>query len=572
MVEEQHILTPGYRLEDYEIIKTLGVGGFGVTYLANDLNLHKQMAIKEYFPNEFAVRQQGSTVLPKSQGGKDDFEWGLTRFLDEARVLARFDHPNIVRVSRFFRANNTAYIVMEYLDGEPLSEFLAREAPLNEAELKALLWPIMDGLDVVHAADYLHRDIKPENIILRPDGSPVLLDFGAARLATGGKSKALSVILTPGYAPIEQYSEKSAQGPYTDIYALAAVCYRAILNERPQDASDRVLNDQTPRLADAGLGGWSPTFLSALDTALALRPGDRPQNLEAWHALMGADEEIEQSSEPVSRFGMSPEMEANLYRPDGGTVAGARSGTTASPPPLEPNTQEFPENDEHLQAMYLTLPLGDWGQDIPPAEPGSAEWNTAMELFLAAVEEESELEDEMLYPVRLKELHEKAAYLGLDEAQFRLAQLHYTGQGTRSDFNEAARWFRLAASQGYTQAMSALAAMMRERGQPQDFQAADMLLQQAASEGDQFAAILDTPEGQLATGLHDRAEPPTAMKVQMSIDGGAMEELSLEKSAESESDDDPDWEDMSFKDKAVGCLQLIVFLFLVFALIGWLME
>ena len=171
------------------------------------------MAIKEYLPSDIATRTGDNSVVPQASQFQDDFEWGLERFLDEARTLARFDHRNIIKVYRFFEAHGTAYIVMEYAEGETVSAFLERKGTLKESELKAILYPLLDGLEVVHEADFLHRDIKPGNIIIRDeDNSPVLLDFGSARQAIGARSRSVTSIITPGYAPIEQYSSRGRSG------------------------------------------------------------------------------------------------------------------------------------------------------------------------------------------------------------------------------------------------------------------------------------------------------------------------------------------------------------------------
>ena len=204
-------LPPGFRLGSYRVVRVLGVGGFGVTYLCEHTSLGHRVAVKEYLPNEFAVRE-GATVHPKSAADRDDFEWGLARFVDEARTLTRFRHPNLVRVSDYFEANNTAYIVMDYEDGEPLDVLLKRHGTLTEAQLKRVLLPVADGLRQVHAAGFLHRDIKPSNIFVRrSDESPVLLDFGSARQALGRKSRSMTAIASAGYSPPEQYPGFSSQ-------------------------------------------------------------------------------------------------------------------------------------------------------------------------------------------------------------------------------------------------------------------------------------------------------------------------------------------------------------------------
>ena len=285
MAEHVHALPRGYRFEEYEVVRVLGSGGFGITYLAFDDNLDKAVAIKEYLPSDLAIRQ-ASTVIPRSSSDENDFEWGLDRFLDEAKTLARFKHNNIIQVHRFFRAHGTAYIVMEYAEGATLNKRLVTHGAYAEAELKDMLLPIIDGLKKVHAADYLHRDIKPGNIIIRDDGTPVLIDFGAARQAIGAKSRSVTSIISPGYAPIEQYAAKGNQGPWTDIYALGAVAYKCITGNTPIDAAERVLEDALKPLADTMPPGYSDEFLGAIDAALQVNVKDRPKTLRSWKAML----------------------------------------------------------------------------------------------------------------------------------------------------------------------------------------------------------------------------------------------------------------------------------------------
>ena len=285
MAEHVHALPSGYRFEEYEIVRVLGSGGFGITYLAYDDNLDKAVAIKEYLPSDLAIRQ-ASTVLPKSSSDENDFEWGLERFLDEAKTLARFKHQNIIQVHRFFRAHGTAYIVMEYAEGATLNKQLVKHGPYKEDDLRDILIPIIEGLMKVHGANYLHRDIKPGNIIIRDDGSPVLIDFGAARQAIGAKSRSVTSIISPGYAPIEQYASKGNQGPWTDIYAIGAVAYKCITGEAPIDAADRVIEDSLKPLTETMPAGFSDEFLKAIDAALQVNVKDRPQSLRAWKGML----------------------------------------------------------------------------------------------------------------------------------------------------------------------------------------------------------------------------------------------------------------------------------------------
>ena len=283
--EQQHrlALPKGTRIRDFEFHRVLGHGGFGITYLGWNITLDIPVAIKEYFPSDLATRERNLSVVPQTAQAAPDFKWGLERFLDEARILARFQHPGIVRIHHFFEAHRTAYIAMEYVEGESLSAYLARKETLSENELKGILDPLLSALEVVHRADFLHRDIKPGNIVLRSkDRSPVLLDFGAARQAMGAKSRSVTSIVTPGYAPIEQYSTRAAQGAWTDIYALGGVCYRALTGENPFDATDRMRNDPLIPVAQRCAGKASPGFLGAIDAALAVDAPDRPQSISAW--------------------------------------------------------------------------------------------------------------------------------------------------------------------------------------------------------------------------------------------------------------------------------------------------
>jgi serine/threonine protein kinase len=217
-----------------------------------------------------------------------DYQWGLERFILEARTLAKFSHPHIVRVNRYFEANGTGYMVMDYEKGESLNQMLKRGLQPDEARLKSILMPLLDGLEAVHATGFLHRDIKPSNIFVRESGSPVLIDFGAARHAIGGVTKSLTSVLTPGYAPLEQYSSNGHQGPWSDIYAMAGVLYRALVNDNPPDAVSRMKGDTLPGKLALARGRVSEPFLRAIEWALALDEKQRPQSIPDWkRALQG---------------------------------------------------------------------------------------------------------------------------------------------------------------------------------------------------------------------------------------------------------------------------------------------
>ncbi|MBA5638456.1 protein kinase [Duganella sp. LX20W] len=282
-------LSPGFQLFEYRIDAVLGQGGFGITYLATDVNLNAKVAIKEYLPGDYATRASDHSVSPRWAEDNDFYLSGLESFLVEARTLATFRHPNIVRVARFFEAHRTAYMVLEYERGKPLKQWWEKRKAMPEAQLLSLLHPLFDGLALVHESGYLHRDIKPDNIYVRKeDGSLVLLDFGAARQTAGGAQAAADVV-TPGYAPPEQY-EGGPQGPWTDIYALGATLYWMATGTKPPPAPERqhgVAHYVPAR--EAAAGRYSDAFLAAIDQALMLDPAQRPQTVADFaHGLFSA--------------------------------------------------------------------------------------------------------------------------------------------------------------------------------------------------------------------------------------------------------------------------------------------
>ena len=286
MTDTGDVLAPGTRLGELEIDRVLGSGGFGITYLARDLSLDTWRAVKEYLPRDWGTRRKDGTIGPRTGGDEEDYQWGLERFLDEARILARFDHRHLVRVHRVFEARGTAYMVTEYVEGRTLAAEFKDEGPLAETRVREVLLALTDGLSAVHAADLLHRDIKPGNVMARQDGTPVLIDFGAARQAIGRHSRSVTAVLTPGYAPIEQYSARGNQGPWTDIYALGAVAYWALGGGVPEDATERIRNDPLRPLTEAVPGRVGVELARAVDAALAVTEEDRPQSLTAWRALL----------------------------------------------------------------------------------------------------------------------------------------------------------------------------------------------------------------------------------------------------------------------------------------------
>jgi serine/threonine protein kinase len=269
---------------DYRIERVLGAGGFGVTYLADEIALNRLVTIKEYFPSDIAARSDGIEAAPRSQDCAGDYRWGLDRFIEEAQTLAKFNHPNIVRVYRYFRGNNTGYMVLHFEEGQSLKSWLKAlgRAP-RQKELDALIAPLLDALEFVHQSDFLHRDIAPDNIIIRKTGDPVLIDFGSARGEIASHTKTVSALVKPGYSPYEQYAETSRrQGPWTDIYALGSTLYHAVTGKRPPDAPSRMVNDEIVPVSEGALSSYRPGFLKAIDRALVLNIEGRPQSIAAW--------------------------------------------------------------------------------------------------------------------------------------------------------------------------------------------------------------------------------------------------------------------------------------------------
>ena len=290
-------LPVGTRLREFEIVKVLGEGGFGIVYLANDHTLGRQVALKEFMPSSIAVRGAGLSVTVRG-GDADTFQLGLRSFINEAKLLAQFDHRSVVRVYQFWEDNGTAYIVMPFYSGTLLSDWIAAksrgEPLLCDDELwlqNKLMAPLFDALETLHAVQCYHRDIAPDNILmLAEDNRPMLLDFGAARHVIGGATSVLTAFVKPGYAPIEQYGEmgeSGRQGPWTDIYALAAVLYHLISGEAPPASPMRMLRDPLKPLAQRAKGRYTDMLLSGIDAGLSLRPEHRPQSIGIWRLLVG---------------------------------------------------------------------------------------------------------------------------------------------------------------------------------------------------------------------------------------------------------------------------------------------
>lgn len=280
----------GTRLGEFEIIDLIGEGGFGIVYLAQDHSLQRRVALKEYMPASLASRGTNAAVVVRSERHQETFEIGRRSFVNEARLLAQFDHPALVKVYRFWESNGTAYMVMPYYDGRTLREVLGSlTAPPDEAWIRKILAPVIDALELIHRDNCFHRDIAPDNIILLANDRPVLLDFGAARRVIGDMTQALTVILKPGYAPIEQYAEMPGmkQGPWTDVYALAAVIYFMIARKLPPPSVSRIMQDHYEPLSKIAAGRYSDALLKGVDLCLTVRPEQRPQSMAEMRQIFG---------------------------------------------------------------------------------------------------------------------------------------------------------------------------------------------------------------------------------------------------------------------------------------------
>lgn len=371
-------LPPGARLAEFEIQGLLGVGGFGLVYRAYDHSLHRTVAIKEYMPAALAARPVGLSLSIRSSADQDTYDSGLRSFMAEARLLAQFDHPSLVKVYRFWEANNTAYMVMPLYSGVTLKQARTQMlVPPPEDWLRTVLWSVLQALQVLHEHDTLHRDVSPDNIFLQDAGPPVLLDLGAARRAITDRSRKLTAILKVNYAPIEQYAEADdlKQGPWSDLYALAAVVYGCLRNDPPLPATTRVVSDSMPSMqslagtieAHFGLR-YSPAFVRAIDHALAVQPAQRTQSvhdfveemgLQApsglvkfdWRTALGADLVAARTS-PAD----GPDLQTIVQNPADTPPVESLVSTTVMPEPVSPGRSRWrPRRGLVLSLLFVSL-------------------------------------------------------------------------------------------------------------------------------------------------------------------------------------------------------------------------
>ncbi|MDQ0572993.1 non-specific serine/threonine protein kinase [Variovorax paradoxus] len=288
--ERPHPLEAGHRLDEFELLEVIGEGGFGIVYRAYDHSLQREVAVKEYMPSMLARRVGDDSVHVRSDRLTATFQAGLRSFINEARTLAQFSHPALVRVHRFWEANSTAYMAIQLYRGRTLRR-LAEEEPakISEAWLLGMLGPLLGALETLHRSQCFHRDIAPDNIFIQQDDLPVLLDFGAARKSIADLVDEVAVMVKSGYSPIEQYADDNTllQGAWTDLYALGAVLYRAVTGHPPPSAVVRSVQDAYVPLASLGRGDLSPAFCAAVDHTLAVHSKDRTQTVAAFAAELG---------------------------------------------------------------------------------------------------------------------------------------------------------------------------------------------------------------------------------------------------------------------------------------------
>ena len=370
-------LANGTRLGEFEIRGLVGVGGFGMVYKAYDHSLQRDVAIKEYMPTALASRYDGSlNISVRASNDEETFQKGLRSFVGEARMLAKFEHPSLVRVFRFWEANGTAYMVMPLYRGMTLKQ--ARQCmrlPPTEAWLRKVLWCVLGALKVLHKGNALHRDVSPDNIFLQDTGPPVLLDLGAARLAIGDNTKQYTAILKINYAPIEQYADAQGvpQGPWTDLYALAAVVHGMLRNEAPMPATIRIVNDRMPAFASVVKTvstefkqDYSDQFTSAIAGALQIQPQDRPQSVREFARSLGLV-----TPNGMSSFDWRSELAPGSL-PSGEVLQlSATRHTEEKTRPNQTNpdyapTQFIGTEDEADEAATV---IANWGPDSTPALP-----------------------------------------------------------------------------------------------------------------------------------------------------------------------------------------------------------
>lgn len=543
-MDSRQLLPKGTVLDGkYRIERVIGAGGFGITYAAHDIGLSTTVALKEYFPGDFGARDKSLSVRPRSDHDRELFERLRVSFVREARTLAKFKHPSIVRVLSVFEAHGTAYMVMEFEDGRSLKGWLDHLDGLpTQEELDRIVEPLLEAMEVLHDAEFLHRDIAPDNVIVRADGTPVLLDFGAARRVLVEASTMMTGIVKMGYSPQEQYAtDGKLQGPWTDIYALGATLYHSITGFAPTESTSRFLEDSMVPAVIIGRGNYREGFLAGIDAAMSVRPKDRPQTIDELRQMLFAGTVVAQlpdrrrsgvRSEPRSRT-------SSVRAPTAAIAAASRDRVNHLEPPAQPpleagsrtrwgavalgvsilalggglymvNAGIGPFNDRPRNILRVEEP-GRVNSKSPPSLgirlelPGTTQEPPRADLERPAMPDpprppgnrnqaaDQAYRDALRHlngdgvvrdDVRARALLETAAAEGLAEAMVWLGRLHADGRGGPQSWTKAREWYEKGAAIGNATALAELGIIfLNGRGVARDFVKAREWFERAAAGG-----------------------------------------------------------------------------------------
>lgn len=475
-------LAPGFELHWYGFREILGQGGFGITYIAYDRNLAHEVAIKEYMPVDLAARASDNSVVPISPAHEERYQWGLERFIEEARTLAQFEHPNIVRVRNVFKSNNTAYMVMDYELGESLQDILSRRKMLDEADIETVMFPIIDGMKLVHAHGFIHRDIKPANIFIRVDGDPVLLDFGSARQSLEQSRNSMTSIFSKGYAPIEQYNTRDdEQGPWTDIYALGATMYRTIAGVPPTDAIDRstaisiTSRDSFVAAIEVGAKRYSDSLLHAIDHAMKFNRQDRPQTITEWMSDLSVrsrqnDDNSGQSEQTGKVLDTLTDIKANAELGDVEAQATlaymyAKGIEVEKDELTAAKWYQMAAEQGHTNSQYNLGVIYAKGRGVKQSFEKAYNWYTRA-AEVGDINAQVALSSMYTKGVGVKR-DERAAFTwclraakrGHQNSMYTLGEMYLNGSGVSQDFSEAYAWLKKAADREHIKAQIALGFM-----------------------------------------------------------------------------------------------------------------